>query len=367
MSKTKLDIDEELAMAKYYDVNIKLIRECILKTASITKSDVKYISKCVMEHIQMKDAILDLPSLPEEMKVMLFGKLSPKEFIKICTLNIQHAENCKHAWYWKAYLADKEPEDYESVLKFLMKQGYEDSYNLFLEMLSEFIKKYKAEINIINSEEKYQFPNNILDHNDEDDYQIFELVENLRFDLLKTYVKHYDRYAHGLISDIDSSKFYKRYKEIYHILANIITFSDVYNIFQDFESHIIKYVKFDTIGMDDIMKLVEGNDKIRSYRPRVIKWIAKNSKSADVMIKAVNYFKANEKIPEYGADYAEPLIYSGIYEKIIAVADPPLLASIEKYVRKHKKTLAIGNLSNAYVLRLIKEKREGKKTKSQTL
>jgi len=269
---------------------------------------------------------MDLPYIPGEVQGVMFGMFPPKEFIKICTLNIQHAENCKKAWYWKAYLADKDLEDWRYILDFLLRQGYEDNYKLFSEVFGEFTKKYKVDIEkgtkSINGR------------------KVLKVISILK--RFTPYFKHYDRDIHGLVSDMTpNSKYYKEYKKLYdNIFGNIYPkdpdeFDEsnhpkdsaeyeeiVVKKFDDFRLRLVSYIKFDTIGMDDIMEL---SNQLPGEVEETL-WIERNSKTAEDVLMAVTYFEK-----------AGWLKAATTIKGVINYVGDNLLENIEEYVNKHGK------------------------------
>jgi len=225
---------ENEKIAAQYDVDVKLVHKCVLETSSITGSSVADVHKCVMERIHGSQSDMDLPYIPEDVQGVMFGMFPPKEFIKICTLNIQHAENCKKAWYWKAYLSNKGRREYKYVLNFLLKHRYEDNYKLFLEILGDFVKKYQNEFDALN---KYYDEDGGIIGDEElapEVEDILDIIEYLDSVLLRYHAQYYDRNIHGDFSDMTpDSKYYKDYKNIKDYLDNLAHISEGWGLEED--------------------------------------------------------------------------------------------------------------------------------------
>jgi hypothetical protein len=135
--------DNELTLAEHYGVDVSIIRECVKLTNKKTGASMTDIHKCVMESIS--------PKLPSDMNTEIFNFLPVEDFIKICTLNIKHAENCKKVWYWENYLKNKNYEKTIPVIEYLTNTNVisvSDLKKLIPVVLEKFYKvskKLKAE------------------------------------------------------------------------------------------------------------------------------------------------------------------------------------------------------------------------------
>jgi len=125
-------MDEVDTISSHYGVNRDVIARCVAMTISKTGASKKDVFTCIM------DKIFEL-KLPIDMTSNIFSFMDPDAFMKICALNPEYAEKCKHAWYWLRYLQGRSDEDWVAILKEIPRYR---NVELYRALMKEFQRRF---------------------------------------------------------------------------------------------------------------------------------------------------------------------------------------------------------------------------------
>jgi hypothetical protein len=191
-------------LADHFGVERSVIQHC----TQMTKKELKDVSaadiyECVMEKIGVSE------HLPREISSSIFGILDTEDFVKICKLNMRHAQLCEQPQYWLAYLKDKPREDWMYVIRSYAVA--EDDENVLDVLLKAYIKRYNRSVldvlldytDTYTLDELYEFVNGIgTDVDDVYDTEIMTLLAILKppkkgmSDLMKDIMKENYQYLY---------------------------------------------------------------------------------------------------------------------------------------------------------------------------
>ncbi len=308
-------------LATHYGVSENIIKECVLLTKKklddrVTEAE---IYECVMSQIgvstQVKSTIRNPPAayhqshLPLDVTGTIFSKMEPKDFVRVCEMNVLHATECKKAQYWINYLFDKRNiEDYVVILMYIynnQRQILSDpKFSEFINTKFGTVKRYvkllraiyvrnPALYDILYKHFLDKFEQHLRDihfnpkrsNEQKDDLNAFHGLSNI----LTDYIHSYNMNVDGYYINLPGSKFSNEYKRL---MKSFDIFDDNFeNMEYTFKHDFLSTIPFTFDMLKDVHKFFTPQDRRANGEwidELIIETIANNIKDikhADKLLK----------------------------------------------------------------------------------